>query len=846
MRRSSWIFLALAAVAFVLLGGRALTALFVNKSWFAALGAEPVFWQQVQDTVLWRGGLFLAGTIFAFLNLYAVRRTILAVAVPSRVGDFELTAMLPSRRLMIFTASAAALIGLVLALPFDDWTVVTMARRGIPFRESEFYFQNDLGHYVYWLPVEQALYAWAMLAVVVVMALVIVLYAFMRSVRMDGRRFYVTTHARRHLTVLGSLMMALLAWSYRLDGFDLLRWGSGPEGQFLRVDHITAVRLDFSLCVFTLFAAMLLLRAGWAGQFRVATITLSLVLVGAIGVRHGVPYFLERGDTIGEKQSREVDYLATRAIVTRRAYDVDGMVVIDSDSSERRNSGLQLRDLPRVMGIWDAPTLARNLSSSSVARQNVGTVAWSPHENALEGLLVQKPVDADGAWNMVTVAGSVADDRGAPISEGITLDETLDSASLSSIDEERTGIIGAPIIAPDARGHLLVIDTTTRIIGAALRNEGVRIAHAWATRDPRILTRGDNGAVPTLVQWRDVRERVRKLAPIFAQGRDVVPVVYEGALYWTVELYSASENYPLAQRYEIAGDVRSYFKHAATALVHSRTGKVRLVSVEKPDPVARTWMELAPDLFVAPEKLAPHLISQLPPPTDGALAQTRAFARFGSRTEEQGGRHLPDSAGSVDNLPGMLIEGAWPAAGWSVPVLKAQEIVGIAVATGGARRGTRWMPVNKVETRWSTVTEQLRTALDSSRLQLAEPGRREPQTSFGRVRVALVNGDVAAMQPLYVTRPNVGQALARVAMGYRGKVAIGANVAEAARMLENPNALPTNNGAGSSGVPYSAATRQAAVNRLYDAMRAAMRRGDWMRFGSAFDSLGTLLGRPPQ
>jgi uncharacterized membrane protein (UPF0182 family) len=846
MRRSSWIFLAIAAVAFILLGGRALTELFVNKSWFAALGAEPVFWQQFQDTVLWRGGLFLAGTIFAFLNLYAVRRTILAVAVPSKVGDFELTAMLPSRRLMIFTATAAAFIGLLLAIPFDDWTVVTMARRGITFREIEFYFQNDLGHYVYWLPVEQALYAWSMLAVVVLMALVIVLYAFMRSLRLDGRRFYVTTHARRHLTVLGALMMALLAWSYRLDGFDLLRWGSGKEGQFLRVDHITAVRLDFGLCVFTLFAAMLLLRAGWAGQFRVATITLSLVLLGAIGVRHGVPYVLESSSAIGEPTRRDLDYLSTRAIVTRRAYDVEGMVVIDSDSSEKRNTGLQLRDLPRIFSIWDAPPLARNLNTGTTTRQNVGTVAWSPHENALEGLLVQRPSDADGAWNMVTVAGSVADDRGAPISEGIALDETLDSASLSSIDEDRTGIIGAPIIAPDARGHLLVIDTAVRIIGAPLRNEGVRIAHAWATRDPRILTHADNGATPTLVQWRDVRERVRKLAPIFAQGRDIVPVVYEGALYWTLELYSASENYPLSQRFMVAGDVRSYFRHAATALVHSRTGRVRLITVEKPDPIARTWMALAPDLFVTPDKLAPQLVSQLPPPTDGALAQTRAFARFGSRTDAQVARHLPDSVGSVDNLPGMLIEGAWPAAGWAVPVISGQEIVGIAIAAGGGKRGTRWMPVSKVETRWSTITEQLRTALDSSRLLLAEPGRREPQTSFGRVRVALVNGTPAAMQPLYVTRPNVGQALARVAIAHNGKVSVGSSVSEAVRLLENPNATSANNGAGTSGVPYSAAARQAAVNRLYDAMRAAMRRGDWTRFGSSFDSLGTLLGRPPQ
>ena len=408
------------------------------------------------------------------------------------------------------------------------------------------------------------------------------------------------------------------------------------------------------------------------------------------------------------------------------------------------------------------------------------------------------------------------------------------------------GIIGAPLIAPDATGHLLVVDTTTRIVGARLASEGSRIAHAWATRDPRLLTHDESGAVPTLVMWRDVRERVRKLAPIFAQGREIVPIVHEGVLYWTLELYSASDMYPLSQRWLFAGDVRSYFRLAATALIHSRTGRVRLITAEKPDAIARTWMALAPDLFFTPDKIAPTLLAQLPPPTDGAIAQTRAFARFGSKSDGQIVRHLPDSIVGSDNLPGILVDGRSSAAGWSTPVLNVPEqIAGLAIAVGGAQRGTRWMPVNKLDTRWGAMTTQLRIALDSSRQQLAEVGRREPQTAYGRVRVVLVNGAPAAMQPLYVTRLNQAQSLARVAVAYEGKVTVGATTAEAIRQFEPSGAGVPNNGAGASSVPFTAAARQATVNRLYDAMRAAMRRGEWTRFGTAFDSLGVMLGRPP-
>ena len=40
--------------------------------------------------------------------------------------------------------------------------------------------------------------------------------------------------------------------------------------------------------------------------------------------------------------------------------------------------------------------------------------------------------------------------------------------------------------------------------------------------------------------------------------------------------------------------------------------------------------------------------------------------------------------------------------------------------------------------------------------------------------------------------------------------------------------------------------REAEGARLYEAMRQAMQRGDWRAFGAAFDSLGRVLGRPPQ
>jgi uncharacterized membrane protein (UPF0182 family) len=49
-----------------------------------------------------------------------------------------------------------------------------------------------------------------------------------------------------------------------------------------------------------------------------------------------------------------------------------------------------------------------------------------------------------------------------------------------------------------------------------------------------------------------------------------------------------------------------------------------------------------------------------------------------------------------------------------------------------------------------------------------------------------------------------------------------------------------------SSIANAPVSREATIARLYDAMRQSIRRGDWSRFGAAFDSLGQILGRPPQ
>ncbi len=147
---------------------------------------------------------------------------------------------------------------------------------------------------------------------------------------------------------------------------------------------------------------------------------------------------------------------------------------------------------------------------------------------------------------------------------------------------------------PGARGLVLVSDPQLDVAGQRLGDGLSRLGYAWAYQAFYLLS----DSVPRrsrIVTVRDVRNRIRVLAPIFAQGTIVEPLFHADTLYWKLELYSASASYPLSQHYNIAGDDRSYFRHAATALVNARTARVMIAADPAPDPIAAAWMTAFPN-----------------------------------------------------------------------------------------------------------------------------------------------------------------------------------------------------------------------------------------------------------
>ncbi len=262
-----WPVFALAVVAVLLVLGRVGAGIVTDYLWYASMGAAALWRERALFISAVCVGSALVAAAILFVNLYVVRQSVVSLVLPRRVANIEIGEEVPGRYLVGAALLIALVLGWWLALPAESWRMFSLLRHGIAFGETDPYVEMDLGFFVYWLPIESMLYYRTLTTVLFATVVVIFFYALTPSLRWDRGALYVSHYVRRHLAALGAVLLLLLAWSYRLDIYESLLFGSGPGGAFSYSDHRTVIPVSILARISHggHGARGVLLRVDWAG-----------------------------------------------------------------------------------------------------------------------------------------------------------------------------------------------------------------------------------------------------------------------------------------------------------------------------------------------------------------------------------------------------------------------------------------------------------------------------------------------------------------------------------------------------------------------------------------------------
>lgn len=798
------------AVALVLAIGRAWGALIGDHAWFDALGYGDVWWWRTGVALLLKMAAGTLATLVMRAHFEAIRRSFVSVVVPGSVGNLEFTGAVPDRTISLVLWSAAFALGVLLTVPLDDWVPLANVLDARPFGESDPYFQYDLAFWTAWLPFELQAYTWALISHAVMSMITVIGYVLTRGVGTDGRALRVTRHARRHITVLGAMLLLLIAWSYRVDGFDRLVHGTGAEGAFGFADHRVGLPGGIVLQVISIAASGVVVWSAWSRQPRAGIAAVTTVLLMALLLRQGMPLIADSIDTTGNPEARERRYLDAGASFTRRAYESDRVIAASPGDTASLSSA----------PLWDRATLPH-----ATQGRMANLLAWDASRGMPEGI----------TFDQLRLTGLLPTWRPLPVDLGGR--DPFRTATATA----RTARPLPPIVVSDSgRGYAIVSDPAHHIAAPSIAGTSARLAHAWNQQNPRLLFGSVPSPSPVLVTVRDVRERVARLVPTLLASVHVSPLIHADSLLWVVDLYAVSATYPLSEHVLLAENEWSAAQFAATALVNAHTGRVTLLADLRPPLLARRPLERLARHVVRPSALPDDLRRALPPRADALEMEASIAARFGSRAVQDDTAAHVRRGGALRDLAmvrGVLSDSSVAADDY-VPVwlpmrrtfaltaaaIDPRGVVrGVLIAPGGEDRRTRWLP-SADGAPYDGIVRAAQETSDSLRQPGSLTGARRSTT-----RVLPGPGAPRFLTPFFMLRDGRPTQLAAVLVTDGVRRGVAADVPEAVVIWRE--------GARSATAPSAAAG-------LYRQMREALQRGAWTEFGASFEALGRTLGVP--
>jgi len=566
----------------------------------------------------------------------------------------------PHRRLVL--AVILSLIGLISGLTAaGSWRTWLLFANRVPFGVKDRQFHLDISFFVFDYPFIRMALSYLFAAVLLSLVVAAAVHYLYGGLRLQVRGQRATQGARAHLFVLAGIFVLLKGVAYWVDryGIDFSQRGVVQTGaSYTDVNAVlpakTVLAVIAVICA-ALFFAGVIRRNALLPAVGFGLLVLSAVIIGGVYPAIVQQFVVKPNELVKEKP-----YLTREIAATRSAYGVSGVRVLNypavspESSAQLAKQAAALQDvrqldpgvvaaafqqLQQVKGYYkfsDVLSVDRyKVPGGSVPQDMlVGVRDMSGPPAGQENWINTHLVYTHGFGFVAATANAVAGGGNPSFTES----DIPPSGELGVrqprvyFGEQETSyaIVGGHQQELDYPNQSASGQANTRYRGSGGVPAGSalnRILYAIKFRELNILLSGAIDSHSKIMYIRDPLSRVSKVAPFLTLDGNTYPVVVGGQIYWVVDAYTTTNDYPYSQRLNLQqassdsyspngsivgpdGQV-NYIRNSVKAVVNAYTGAVSLYRWGGSDPVLDAWMKAFPSVIkpksAIPADLMPHL-----------------------------------------------------------------------------------------------------------------------------------------------------------------------------------------------------------------------------------------------
>ncbi|NPV52941.1 MAG: UPF0182 family protein [Firmicutes bacterium] len=636
--------LALSIIVFILvlliLSTSGIVRFYTDLLWFQEVGYPSAFWVSIISRGLLGLGFGLASFLFLYLNLRLARGALRHIDIGPKA--FELPDFLTARRVSLAFLIFSLLIGFLQGLGASQyWLPAQEFLKGASFGVRDPIFGLDIGFYMFRLSFLRYLYEVASFLIVLAAIVCGAIYLVTGGVSIRGLRVNLTGQARYHLLGLVGLGFLVKAWGYRLSMYNLLY---SPRGAVFGAGYTDIHALLPGLKIL-MGVALACGVAILAGAFLPRLVKLAFTGIAALIIASFVfgsvyPSLVQRFSVEPNELVRERPYIQRNVKFTRIAYGLDKI----EERSFHPRDNLAYEDLARHrdtlnnIRLWDWRPLKQTYGQLQEIRlyyefgevdldrymtgEGYRQVALSPRELSLNQMpqmartWINEHLKYTHGYGLVMSPVNKITEEGLP--EFLIKDIPPRSTGMPSITRpeiyfgERTNqyvIVGTksgefdyPVADQNAYAKY------SGRAGIGLSSLPRRILFALRFGTSKILFSSEITSETKILFYRNIRDRVQRIAPFLRYDADPYMVVADGRLFWIWDAYTTSSMFPYSQPLT---DGINYIRNSVKVVVDAYNGDVSFYLVDEAEAVAATYKRIYPGLFkpfgAMPDSLKSHI-----------------------------------------------------------------------------------------------------------------------------------------------------------------------------------------------------------------------------------------------
>lgn len=888
---------AIAVLVVLLVIFSALSGFITDLLWFQSLGLASVFW----TTTLPRWILFFVGTLVAAAllggNWWGARA--LVNREPFFFEEPPLRHPLIVPLILGTTAFLALSFG---ASAGGEWDEVLRFLHRQPFSTTDPLFKRDIGFYVFALPVYDFVQGWLLTALIFAFLGTAGLYTLARLPQLRHRIFGVPRYMRFHLTLLGVAIALTWAAGYWLDRFNLLYSTRGVVFGASYTDvHAELLALNV-LTALAVLVGLLLLASLVTRNIWVPTITLGVWLVAAITLKGIYPTIIQKYVVEPNEFIREKPYIAYNIASTLQAY---GLANVTSRQMSPRPAvtvaELQQDEVTlRNVRLWDYRPLLQTYAQLQEIRSyytfvDVDIDRYRFGDRYEQVMLAARELDLSQLQNPTWVNTHLEFTHGyglvmSPVnqvnSRGLPVLYIADLPPKVTVPIE---ITRPQIYYGEHLSGYVFVKTKVREFDYPRGNENVRttyegtggvpvdslwkrLAFAYRFGDTQILFTNALTPESRVMLYRNIHERVRRVAPFLLYDGDPYLVIHNGHLVWIQDAYTVTDRYPYSEPIRIQTGRFNYIRNSVKVVIDAYHGSMTFYVADPEDPLVRAYQGIFPDLFTPLDQMPNTLRAHLRYPEFLFRVQAEIY-----RTYHMQNPNTFYNKEDVWAVPTERFQGAdQPVEPYYVLMRLLDErepefVLILPFTPVGKQNMIAWMAGRSDMPHYGELVvyefpkqeliygpQQIESLIDQDpeiSAQLSLWSQRGSDVIRGNLLVIPIGQSLLYVEPLYL-RAETSELpeLKRVIVSTGGKVAMeetfdqalarlfGTMVTEvpAKRTGASPELAPP---IGTPGIPQEIADLIRSARQHYEAAQEAIRRGDWATYGAELEALRADLDR---